>query len=74
MPIAEIPAKLCELLATQSPEDCKRVVQATLILFGDEVTADIGSDSTKQIADQSVDKSEGSDPASYFNDKHQRRP
>lgn len=37
-PLPQIPAKLYELLAPLTPEDRVRAVQATLVLFGDEVS------------------------------------
>jgi len=37
MAVAQIPAKLYELLAPLTPEERARAVQATLILFGDEI-------------------------------------
>jgi len=36
-PVAQLPAKLYELLEPLSPEERARVVQATLVLFGDGV-------------------------------------
>jgi hypothetical protein len=39
--VAQLPAKLYELLSPLTPEERARVVQATLILFGDEQTTPI---------------------------------
>lgn len=71
-PMAQIPAKLYELLSPLSPDERTRVVQATLILFGDEVPAASLPRSAAQTKIAGIASDASVDPAVFFDQKGPR--
>jgi hypothetical protein len=65
--VAQLAAKLYELLEPLSAEDRTRVVQATLILFGDEQPAPPSRQSGSSV--DSVGNVDAGDAQTYFNEK-----
>lgn len=65
--VAQLPAKLYELLSPLTPEERARVVQATLILFGDEPTA-LKESPGKPAGDAGGGKT-ASDAGAFFDEK-----
>lgn len=65
--VAQLPARLYELLAPFTPEERGRAVQATLILFGDE--AQSGSAPVKTASRTRGSANSHRDPKAFFDEK-----
>jgi hypothetical protein len=68
--LAQIPAKLYDLLAPLTPEDRLRVVQATLVLFGEEIPVEASLGPKKSsLARPAETAGAPSDPAAFISQK-----
>ena len=68
--LAQVPAKLYDLLAPLTPEDRLRAVQATLVLFGEEIPAEVSLGPQKpSLAHPTGTAGTSSDPAAFMNQK-----
>jgi hypothetical protein len=68
-PVAQVPAKLYELLSPLEPHERARVVQATLILFGEELPAAVAAGGASSKPAFTPPGTHPTDASTYFDQK-----